>query len=237
MRRFTDSLAASRFSEVLADVPHEVDRRSTSSANQHCSPTAPPPPSTRNREETARAERECRRGFVSPARTVMSWRSADLPLGSPIRPVPPPMTATGECPWRCMCASAIMTSKLPTCRLAADGSKRCNRSLSHAPSTSRTPSSRHRRVRAIGSSLKRSIRPGTIVAINARLTRRAALKGVLGGAAAAIGGTAAYGVVYERHRLGPPRPRLPVAGLPAALNGLRIALLTDIHHSALVGAD
>jgi len=69
------------------------------------------------------------------------------------------------------------------------------------------------------------------------VTRRAALKGVLGGAAAAIGGTAAYGVAYGRHHLGATEATLPVAGLPAALNGLRIALLTDIHHSALVGAD
>src|SRR5688572_6071197 len=69
------------------------------------------------------------------------------------------------------------------------------------------------------------------------VTRRAALKGVLGGAAAAIGGTAGYGVAYGRHHLGATEATLPVAGLPAALNGLRIALLTDIHHSALVGAD
>ena len=69
------------------------------------------------------------------------------------------------------------------------------------------------------------------------VTRRAALKGVLAGAAAAIGGTAAYGVAYGRHQLGATDATLPVAGLPAALNGLRIALLTDIHHSALVGAD
>jgi predicted MPP superfamily phosphohydrolase len=69
------------------------------------------------------------------------------------------------------------------------------------------------------------------------VTRRAALKGVLAGAAAVIGGTAAYGVAYERHRLGATEATLPVAGLPAALNGLRLALLTDIHHSALVGAD
>ena len=69
------------------------------------------------------------------------------------------------------------------------------------------------------------------------VTRRAALKGVLAGAAAAIGGTAAYGVAYARHHLGATEATLPVAGLPAALNGLRIALLTDIHHSALVGAD
>lgn len=70
-----------------------------------------------------------------------------------------------------------------------------------------------------------------------RLTRRAALKGVLAGAVGGVAGTAAYGVGYERHHLGVTEASLPVAGLPPALNGVRIALLTDIHHSALVGAD
>ena len=70
-----------------------------------------------------------------------------------------------------------------------------------------------------------------------RLTRRAALKGVLAGAVGVVGGTAAYGVGYERHRLGATEATLPVHGLPSALSGVRIALLTDIHHSALVGAD
>lgn len=70
-----------------------------------------------------------------------------------------------------------------------------------------------------------------------RLTRRAALKGVLAGAVGAVAGTAAYGVGYERHHLGVTEASLPVASLPPALNGVRIALLTDIHHSALVGAD
>ena len=70
-----------------------------------------------------------------------------------------------------------------------------------------------------------------------RLTRRAALKGVLAGAVGAVGGTAAYGVVYERHHLGTTEATLTVSGLPPALTGVRIALLTDIHHSALVGAD
>ena len=70
-----------------------------------------------------------------------------------------------------------------------------------------------------------------------RLTRRAALKGVLAGAVGVVGGTAAYGIGYERHRLGTTEARLPDHGLPAALDGVRIALLTDIHHSALVGAD
>ena len=69
------------------------------------------------------------------------------------------------------------------------------------------------------------------------LTRRAVLKGVLAGTVGAVGGTAIYGVAYERHRLGATEATLPVAGLPPALNGVRVALLTDIHHSALVGAD
>jgi predicted MPP superfamily phosphohydrolase len=70
-----------------------------------------------------------------------------------------------------------------------------------------------------------------------RLTRRAALKGVLAGAVGAVGGTAAYGVVYERHHLGATEATLTVSGLPPALTGVRIALMTDIHHSALVSAD
>ena len=43
--------------------------------------------------------------------------------------------------------------------------------------------------------------------------------------------------VYERHHIGVTEATLPVSGLPPALDGLRIALLTDIHHSALVPAD
>jgi len=70
-----------------------------------------------------------------------------------------------------------------------------------------------------------------------RLTRRAALKGVLACAVGAVGGTAVWGVAYERHHLGATEATLPVSGLPPALNGVRIALLTDIHHSALVGAE
>ena len=44
-------------------------------------------------------------------------------------------------------------------------------------------------------------------------------------------------MAYERHRLGVTEATLPVSGLPPALDGLRIALLTDIHHSALVPAE
>jgi predicted MPP superfamily phosphohydrolase len=69
------------------------------------------------------------------------------------------------------------------------------------------------------------------------LTRRAAIKGAIATAIGAATGTATYGVVYERHNIGVTRARLAVSGLPPPLDGLRIALLTDIHHSQLVGAD
>ncbi len=70
-----------------------------------------------------------------------------------------------------------------------------------------------------------------------RLTRRAALKGALAATVGAITGTATYGVAYERHHLGVTSATLPVSGLPPALDGVRIALLTDIHHSPLVSAE
>ena len=69
------------------------------------------------------------------------------------------------------------------------------------------------------------------------LTRRAAIKGVLATAIGAVTGTAVYGVAYERHHVGVTRADLDVSGLPPPLDGLRIALLTDIHHSNLVSAD
>jgi predicted MPP superfamily phosphohydrolase len=69
------------------------------------------------------------------------------------------------------------------------------------------------------------------------LTRRAALKGVLATTIGAVTGAAAYGAGYERHHLGTTLAELPVSGLAPALDGLRIGLLTDIHHSAMVPAD
>lgn len=69
------------------------------------------------------------------------------------------------------------------------------------------------------------------------ITRRAALKGVLATGIGALTGAVSYGVAYERHRVGVTEATLPVSGLPAALDGLRIALLTDIHHSSIVPAE
>ena len=69
------------------------------------------------------------------------------------------------------------------------------------------------------------------------ITRRAALKGALATAVGGLTGALSYGVAYERHRVGVTEATLPVSGLPPGLDGLRIALLTDIHHSAIVPAE
>jgi uncharacterized protein len=69
------------------------------------------------------------------------------------------------------------------------------------------------------------------------LTRRAALKGVVATAVGALTGASAYGVAYERHHIGTTEATLPVSGLAPALDGLRIGLMTDIHHSAMVPAE
>jgi uncharacterized protein len=68
------------------------------------------------------------------------------------------------------------------------------------------------------------------------ITRRAALKGALATAVGGLTGAVSYGVAYERHRLSVTEATMPFFGLPPALDGLRVALLTDIHHSALVPA-
>jgi hypothetical protein len=68
------------------------------------------------------------------------------------------------------------------------------------------------------------------------LTRRAALKGLVATTVGTLTGAGAYGVVYERHRIGTTEATLPVSGLAPALDGLRIGLITDLHHSAMVPA-
>jgi len=68
------------------------------------------------------------------------------------------------------------------------------------------------------------------------ITRRAVLRGALASTVGACTGAATYGVAYERHRVGMTEATLPVSGLPPALDGVRIGLLTDVHHSHLVPA-
>ena len=69
------------------------------------------------------------------------------------------------------------------------------------------------------------------------ISRRAVIKGLLAGGVGAVTGTTVYGTAYERHQIGITRAILPVSGLTPALDGLRIAFLTDIHHSETVPAE
>jgi len=69
------------------------------------------------------------------------------------------------------------------------------------------------------------------------LTRRAALNTLLaGGVGTAIGG-GAYGLAYSRHQIQVVRAAVPVSGLPPALDGFRVGLITDLHHSEMVPAE
>jgi predicted MPP superfamily phosphohydrolase len=65
------------------------------------------------------------------------------------------------------------------------------------------------------------------------ITRRAFLRtGVAGGIGLAAVGT--YGVAYEPHRVGLTHATVTLPDLPHALDGVRIGVLTDLHHSLLV---
>lgn len=69
------------------------------------------------------------------------------------------------------------------------------------------------------------------------ISRRGALKALVASGVGLGTGTLAYGMAYERHRIRRLDIELPIVGLPAALDGLRIGLITDIHHSESVPAD
>ncbi len=68
------------------------------------------------------------------------------------------------------------------------------------------------------------------------VTRREFLRSATAISVGALAGTAAYGVAYERHHLRRIQRDLAVRGLPPALDGLRIGMITDVHHSAVVSA-
>ena len=68
------------------------------------------------------------------------------------------------------------------------------------------------------------------------LTRRDALRAITATGAGLVAGPLAYGASYERHRLVLVESDIPVSGLPPSLDGLRVGLITDIHHSATVSA-
>jgi uncharacterized protein len=69
------------------------------------------------------------------------------------------------------------------------------------------------------------------------VTRRVLLKGLVTGGLGMVAGPALYGYAYARHQLEVTRTELPVVGLPTALSGLRIGLITDVHRSHWVSGD
>ena len=66
------------------------------------------------------------------------------------------------------------------------------------------------------------------------LSRRDLLKGVAATGIGALTGTLAHGYLYDRHHVELTRDTVHVSGLPAALAGLRVGLLTDLHRSQTV---
>lgn len=70
-----------------------------------------------------------------------------------------------------------------------------------------------------------------------RFSRRDALRAAAAAGVGLVAGPVAYGAAYERHRVAVVHADIPVSGLPPAHDGLRIGLITDIHHSATVSAD
>src|SRR5262245_2911343 len=69
------------------------------------------------------------------------------------------------------------------------------------------------------------------------MNRRTLLKGIVGVGVGTVAGGGAYGFAYGRHAVGLTETALPVTGLPPALAGLRIGLMTDIHRSNWVSAE
>jgi predicted MPP superfamily phosphohydrolase len=66
------------------------------------------------------------------------------------------------------------------------------------------------------------------------ISRRTLLKAALAGGVGALTGGAAYSFLYARSALQLTEATLPIGDLPAALNGLRVGVLTDVHRSQWV---
>jgi hypothetical protein len=66
------------------------------------------------------------------------------------------------------------------------------------------------------------------------ITRRTALRTLAAAAIGAATGAGAHGALYERHRIRLATPSILVSGLPPALSGLRLGVLTDLHHGRFV---
>jgi uncharacterized protein len=70
-----------------------------------------------------------------------------------------------------------------------------------------------------------------------QVTRRTFIRATAAGGIGAAAGTGAYGIAYERHHLEVTRAVAALPSLAPELDGLRIGILTDLHHSRLVSQD
>jgi uncharacterized protein len=68
------------------------------------------------------------------------------------------------------------------------------------------------------------------------VTRRDFIRSATAISVGALAGVGAYGVAYERHKIARITRDVTIRGLPPALDGLRIGMITDVHHSAVVSA-
>jgi predicted MPP superfamily phosphohydrolase len=66
------------------------------------------------------------------------------------------------------------------------------------------------------------------------VTRRDFLRSATAISVGTVAGVGAYGIIYERHHIERITRDVLVRGLPPALDGLRIGMITDVHHSAVV---
>jgi predicted MPP superfamily phosphohydrolase len=68
------------------------------------------------------------------------------------------------------------------------------------------------------------------------ISRRGALRALAASGVGLGAGTVSYGMAYERYQIALVNIDVPVIGLPSAVDGLRIGLITDLHHSDSVPA-
>ena len=67
-----------------------------------------------------------------------------------------------------------------------------------------------------------------------RLSRRSVMKAIIAAGVGGVAATVTYSFLYARRNLEITRTSLVTSGLPEALSGLRIGLLTDLHRSLTV---
>ena len=177
--------------------------------------------------------------FSSICSSDSSVRSCDLPLGSPIMPVPPPTMAIGECPNRCRRASAISVisdadMQARRRRIESDvGGDALRGELFLQPFGGvGDHAAPLQLVEEIGVEIRH--RGNGLLYQSMGATRRAVLKTLLATGVGALSGTRRVRVPLRpsrAHGHARERARRPPA---AALAGLRIGLMTDVHRSQLV---